>query len=94
MENDTLTKREKRLLKRYKSYRGVRLLFLLLAILFFVMLIVIWLTYTGAGERVEIMMEHFLDSIGMCLILAYAFNARVRHCETLLRMQAENDNSK
>jgi len=90
MKNDTLTDREKKLLKSYKSYRGGKRFFLILAILLFISFIGVWLSYTGKLDPVVIM-ESTLNAIAICLILAYAFNARVRHCETLLRMHAENE---
>jgi len=92
MKNDTLTDKEKKLLKRYESYRGGKRLFLILTILFFLAFIGVWLKYTGKRDPVMIM-EYILNLIVICLILAYGFNARVRHCETLLRRQAENGNS-
>ncbi len=92
MKNNTLTNRENRLLKRYDSYRWGKRLFLLLAVLLFVALIGFSLSYESHAWKhdPETILKDMLLSIVFCLVLAYAFNARVQHCETLSRRQTEN----
>ncbi len=91
MKNNTLTNRENRLLKRYNLYKWGKRLFLLLAVLFFVALIGVSLSYERAWKHdPEWILKDMLHSIVFCLVLAYAFNARLQHCETLSRRQTGN----
>lgn len=90
MRAKNLTEVETRLLKRYKLYKGAKFIFLIFTALLTVAFFGFWLFYQGKHDPVA-QMRDTLASIVNCLLLVYAFNARVQHCETLLRKQAENE---